>query len=82
MRKVTVKGKSYVSAPLSIDDVAPGILLVGLFSRRAMRVVCLDGQDAILRNLRHPDLLEAEAIEKLAEHYERIVPLAEGGANA
>ena len=75
MRKVMVKGEPYVAGPLRDADVRPGALVSGIFNRRAMRIVCLDGDDVILRNLRHPDLLEAEPLARMQEFWDRLEPL-------
>ena len=78
MRTITVKGEPYLVSHLAAGEVAPGLLVTGIRHRKAMRVVCLDGDDVILRNLRHPDMLEAESIERMLQFYERIVPAAKG----
>ena len=72
MRRVVVKGEPYHAVPLKEGDVRPGVLVAGTLNRRAMRVVCLDGPDVILRNLRFPAVLEAEPLEKMPEYYDRI----------
>ena len=59
MMRVTVNGERFEAVPLNEGDVRPGALVRWKESRRAFRIVCLDGDDVILRNLRKRDLLEA-----------------------
>lgn len=75
MRKVIVNGDEYEVAPGRLVDVAPGDLLYGKGSRRAFRVVQVDGCDAILRNLRHPNILEAQPVDSIGDYYQRMAPV-------
>ena len=67
-----VNGEKYRMINGGISDVEPGDLLYGRNSRRAYRVIHIDGDDAILRNMRHPDLLEAMPVEGIGEFYCRM----------
>ncbi len=72
MRNVALNGNKYVVRPLREEDVRPGALLAGKFNRKVMRVVCFDGDDAILRNVRHPNLTEVEPASALRKFYDCI----------
>lgn len=72
--KVTVLGKRYSCKALEKRDVKPGALIRWQVNRSAYRIVCLDGDDAILRNLRSPHLLEAVPAASLLSESWRLVP--------
>ena len=59
MMRVVVNGNNYETLTMNADDIRPGSFVRWKESRRAFRIVCLDGDDVILRNLRKRDLLEA-----------------------
>lgn len=79
MKKIVVNGEPFETWPLEDEDIQAGTLLGGKMTRKAMRIVCLDGDDAVLRNLRHKSLLEAEPICNLSRHYDRLVPRKQNG---
>ena len=65
--RVIVNGRRYSTAPMTEEDMRPGAFIRWKESRRAFRIVCIDGDDVILRNIRKPNLLEAVASGSLVE---------------
>lgn len=74
MSRTTVDGKLYVARRLGPEDIRPGTLVRGQENRRVYRIVCEDAGDLILRNVRHPDLLETACADELLANCWRLVP--------
>ena len=74
MRFVTVKGNRFEVVSLREGDLRPGAVVRWKESRKALRIVCFDGDDAILRNMRRPDLLEVAPRESVLEECWLLVP--------
>ncbi len=71
---VTVNGKRYEAVRLSARDLKPGALVRYRENRKAYRIVCFDGEDAVLRNMRKPSLLEAEPRDALLRECMLLLP--------
>ena len=74
MMRVTVNGERFEAVPLNEGDVRPGALVRWKESRKAYRIVCLDEDDVILRNMRNTSLLEAEPAHMLVQNCWLLVP--------
>ena len=75
MRKVTVNGETYEMCPLCVEDIVPGALVRGSYVRKAYRILMCDDGDWIMRNLRHPDLVDVATTEWLLENCDHLIPL-------
>lgn len=74
LKQTRVQGELYSVGALRADDVKPGTLIYCKHARKAFRIVVEDGGDIILRNMRHPDLLEAVTPEWIHENCYLIWP--------
>ena len=59
MKKVIVNGRACRVTSFDGRRIDPGIVIGQLEGRRVYRVLCLDGDDVIARNVRHENILEA-----------------------
>lgn len=73
MRKITVNGKAYTMRPLYLEDVVPGTLVCGCYVRKAYRILMRDGDEWIIRNLRHPDLVDVATTEWILENCDYMI---------
>ena len=74
MMRVVVNGNNYETLTMNADDIRPGSFVRWKESRKAYRIVCLDEDDVILRNMRNTSLLEAEPAHMLVQNCWLLVP--------
>lgn len=74
-KSVIVNGSPCVCSQLHGPDVRPGALVKQRTGRRAFKVVCLDGDEAVLRNLRYPDKVVAVSAAAMCADFVKIEPL-------
>lgn len=77
-RTTRVNGDLFNLGSLGERDIVPGALVCCRHARKAYRVVAEDDGEIILRNLRHPDMLDAVRPEWLLSECCLITPVAEG----
>ena len=75
MSQVIVNGQPYAVEMLTDENLVPGTCVREYRTRKALRIVCQDGTDLVLRNMRHPDLLEVVPIERATYYLKKIVPV-------
>lgn len=75
MKKVRVNGEAYAVRALREEDIAPGTLVHGINVRGAYRLLMLDGNEWIMRNMRHDDLIDAVSAEWLLENCNKMIPM-------
>ena len=74
LKRVSVLGKQYRASALCAKDVRPEALVYFKNARKAYRIVAEDGTEMILRNMRHPDMLDAVTPEWICENCYLIEP--------
>ena len=74
MKRTTVNGETYEVLPLREGDVAPGALVCGAHVRKAYRVLVRDGGEWVLRDMRHPHIVDIADEEWILANCERMVP--------
>ena len=75
MKRMTVNGKAYEAHPLRAEDVLPGALICCRYVRKTYRIVVLDTGEWILRDLRHPHIVEVADEEWILANCDRMVPV-------
>jgi len=75
MKKVKVNGETYAVRVLREEDIVPGTLVCGINVRGAYRLLMLDGNEWIMRNMRHDDLVDAVPAEWLLENCNKMMPM-------
>ena len=73
MKIKTVNGERCSLAPLGKRDLLPDTMIGQRFGRRVYRVLCLDGDDVIARNVCNPSLLVAIPCEEAAAEFVRVL---------
>lgn len=68
MKHVRVNGEVYTARTMRIEDVRPGTIVRGIEHRRVYRLLCEDGDELIMRNVRHPDLVEVAKTSYVLEN--------------
>ena len=68
-KTVIVAGKRYRTRVPRAADAVPGTWVRSVFNRCAYRLVCEDGDELVLRNIRHPDLFETCTRRELLEDF-------------
>ncbi len=74
---IHVNGEPYRKSSLRDADFGPGTIIAQRFGRRVYRVLCQDGNELVVRNVRHPGLFDALPLETLRDEYCLVTPLAE-----
>ncbi len=77
IKQVSVRGKQFSVDTLHAEDVGPGALIYLKNARKAYRIVAEDGADMILRNMRHPEMLDAVTPEWICENCYLMEPCGE-----
>ena len=73
---ILVNGEPYRKSSLHDVDFGPGTIIAQRFGRRVYRVLCQDGDELVVRNVRHPSLFDALPLDTLKEEYCLVTPLA------
>lgn len=73
-RKVVVNGEDYVVGGAITGQIRKNMLARETRNRNAWRVICLDGGDVILRNMRSPDSFEAVSEDEFRTYYRTLKP--------
>ena len=67
MKTITINGKQHVARPMSEAEACIGAVVRNRFGRGAYRILCFDGADAIMRDVRRPEsvvIWEADQIPR------------------
>ena len=76
MQTVMVNGVKYQVLPAGRKALEHGEMLYWREHRRAYRFMCLDGDDYIMRNARHPDLFDVLSRDVVEGELQPITPIA------
>lgn len=63
LKRTRVNGELYDVGVINAADIRPGVLVCCKHARKAYRIVTEDRGEMILRNLRHPDMLDVATSE-------------------
>lgn len=74
MKSAIVNGEPYEVCALRREDITPGTLLCGREVRKAYRILVEDDDEWILRDMRHPKILDAATTEWLLANCNRMEP--------
>lgn len=74
MKTVRVNGEAYEVRALREDDIAPGMMVCGDNVRRVYRILMNDDGEWIMRNMRHPQIIDIATTEWLMSNCNRIEP--------
>lgn len=69
LKTVMFNGEPREARPLTERDMAQGTLLRHCSGRATYRLLCRDGDEAVLRNVRYPDRIAAWPVEALARDF-------------
>lgn len=74
---VNIRGEAYELHTLYQEDIEPGALLYGRYVRKAYRILVEDDGEWIMRNMRHPRLVDIATTEWLLANCNRLEPVSE-----
>lgn len=74
MKLVTVNGKPHKLRSMTTADLKPGTLIRPFENRSVYRIVCRDGEEYIVRNVRYAGLIEAVEADEIVSRYHCVVP--------
>lgn len=77
MKTVQVNGETYEVRALHENDIAPGMMVCGDSVRKAYRILMSDEGEWIMRNMRHPEIVDVATTEWLMANCNRIEPASE-----
>ena len=69
-----VNGQKYDVVRLRKEDLVPGVFVREAVGRRAYRVLCIDGEEIVMRNLRKPALFEAVSLSDIDRDFRKLLP--------
>lgn len=75
MKTIHVNGEPFQVIPLRGRGVEPGDVVGQRFGRRVYRVLCTDGDDFILRNVRNESIVIALTQREVVEEFGLVKPI-------
>ena len=75
MKLVTVNGKPHKLRAMTAKDLKAGTLIRPFENRSVYRIVCQDGDEYIIRNVRYAGLIDAVEPDEIVSRYHCVVPV-------